>query len=181
MQKSQKNLIAVGGLFFVLVLAVIISRISQNKPLSLISKAKSEATPLDQNIASTVMLFGYSEISNTDSKDKLRISVPHSFPFTPQKVILAKTGANEQQVSEVPTQYPCMGEEHVDEMMRGYESGWTTQSTAENLDTKYTVYFTDSNNKLYSADYTLSHTCTVFAKGYNAQPENTIQEALPPE
>ncbi len=180
MQKSKNNLVVVGGLLLVLLLVVVVSSKFQNNSLNLTSKATINAIPLEPALASNAMLLGYSEISTTDSKYKLRISIPHSFSFKPQKIVVGTTAANEEPVTEVPVSYPCMGEDHADEMMMGYESEWTTQNITENLDEHFTVYFTDSNNKLYSAQYTLSHMCTVFADGYNTESTST-DDNLPPE
>lgn len=170
-EQHKRTIVIVTLLVF---MAGLVYAISRNQPLHFSNKAAT-ITQLDESQSKQVMVLDYSEASAKSKTHKLRVEVPHSFSFTPESISigLQNGSISSQKLVVTENQYMCHDMGDPVHPMKAYETDIFNDSFDLNLDTVFSIIFTDPNGKQYESKFTLEHTCTVLGN-------DAVQVVTPP-
>jgi hypothetical protein len=121
--------------------------------------------PLDTHLSSHAMVLEYSELSVKGNRTQLRVEVPTTFHLIPIKTeIVQQTAKNALDLAAASGTYLCSHTEQHTELhtMKGYETNWFTVENSLTYDDSVKVTFKDPDGKLFSATYSIAHTCSRF-------------------
>jgi hypothetical protein len=158
---AKSKILLIIGIVFLAVFSVVISYSGRKQ----IHKMEASNSSHDMDI----MALGLAEISNSESKYKIRITTPVSHSSRPLKLtILYPNGNNPLTLELFPATnaYICHDTEDFGNNRSGFETEWFNEGVGDDLDTDINVELIDQDNQITHKVVRLSHMCNLFSEDF---------------
>lgn len=166
MKKKKKSSLGhnVISIIFIAILVSILGFYFKTDGLGVLSLVKPDIISLGQELAPRATVTSYSEVSKDSTKFTLRVeSHPHKMELVPEKIFIVKSNGQslrEFNLNLADKGFACSHPENEHENLPGYVTSSFTLDKWVPETTLVRVVFKDRENKLYSYDYKISHTCS---------------------